>query len=123
MTTHFFAVGEGLSRSRGSVDLYARSGNMDNPDRNWSPWKLGELKKRRALGRASGALCSGRSAEIRGCAADVDSVVNYLSKNVAPEKLTDISVTPGVRYQPPPKVLPRTIMSAPGAGGDRRRDS
>src|SRR5208282_1908987 len=26
------------SSSNSSVELYARSGNVDNPDRNWSPW-------------------------------------------------------------------------------------
>src|SRR5262249_5824647 len=26
-------------RGTGNVDLFARSGNVDNPDRNWSPWK------------------------------------------------------------------------------------
>jgi sugar lactone lactonase YvrE len=30
-------------RGSGSVDIYARSGNVDNPDRNWSPWKKIEL--------------------------------------------------------------------------------
>ncbi len=32
-------------RGAGSVDLYARSGNVDNPDRNWSPWKKIESVK------------------------------------------------------------------------------
>ena len=26
-------------RGRSQVEFYARSGNVDNPDRNWSPWK------------------------------------------------------------------------------------
>src|SRR5258705_5267168 len=26
-------------RGTGNIDLFARSGNVDNPDRNWSPWK------------------------------------------------------------------------------------
>ena len=32
-------------RGAGNVDLYARSGNVDNPDRNWSPWKKIDLSK------------------------------------------------------------------------------
>ena len=32
-------------RGRGNVDLFARSGNVDNPDRNWSPWKKVDLQK------------------------------------------------------------------------------
>src|SRR5208282_4757844 len=30
-------------RGSGNVTLLARSGNVDNPDRNWSPWKTVEL--------------------------------------------------------------------------------
>ena len=26
-------------RGTGNVELFARSGNVDNPDRNWSPWQ------------------------------------------------------------------------------------
>ncbi|HYN14904.1 MAG TPA: hypothetical protein VES66_03835 [Terriglobales bacterium] len=29
----------------GSYDLYTRSGNVDNPDRNWSPWKKVDMSK------------------------------------------------------------------------------
>ena len=29
----------------GKVELFARSGNVDNPDRNWSPWKPVDLQK------------------------------------------------------------------------------
>src|SRR5258708_12905916 len=28
---------------RGSFEIYARSGNVDNPDRNWSPWTRADL--------------------------------------------------------------------------------
>src|SRR5208283_3150187 len=31
-------------REQGLVDLYARSGNVDNPDRNWSPWSKVDLQ-------------------------------------------------------------------------------
>ena len=32
-------------RGGGRYDLFARSGNVDNPDRNWSPWKKVMLQK------------------------------------------------------------------------------
>ncbi len=36
---HVFSLwGRASVRSAGNVELYARSGNVDNPDRNWSPW-------------------------------------------------------------------------------------
>src|ERR1700730_5628628 len=35
----FSRWGKADFRGAGNVDLYARSGNVDNPDRNWSPWK------------------------------------------------------------------------------------
>ena len=39
----FSRWGRAEFRGTGSVDLYARSGNVDNPDRNWSPWKKIDL--------------------------------------------------------------------------------
>ena len=32
-------------RGNGSFQLFARSGNVDNPDRNWSPWKPVDLQR------------------------------------------------------------------------------
>ena len=32
-------------RGSGSFELFARSGNVDNPDRNWSQWKKVDLQK------------------------------------------------------------------------------
>jgi len=116
---HIFSRwGRAEVRSRGSVDLYARSGNVDNPDRNWSPWKLVDLKNDARLDVPPARFVQWKAVLKSGAVPpDVDSVLlNYLSKNVAPE-IDDISVTPGVRYQPPPKVPPGTIVSAPGTGG------
>ena len=31
-------------RGTGNVELFARSGNVDNPDRNWSPWQQIDLR-------------------------------------------------------------------------------
>ena len=39
----FSRWGRAEFRGAGNVDLYARSGNVDNPDRNWSPWKKVDL--------------------------------------------------------------------------------
>src|SRR5208337_2980155 len=32
-------------RGSGNVELFARSGNVDNPDRNWSPWEKIDMRK------------------------------------------------------------------------------
>jgi sugar lactone lactonase YvrE len=96
-------------RAAGSsnVEFYARSGNVDNPDRNWSHWTRIDL-----------ALATGSELKIPPArfmqwksvlhagnpAPRVDSVLlNYLPKNVAPE-IDDITVQPGYCYQPIPHV-------------------
>jgi hypothetical protein len=91
-------------RGTGNVDLLARSGNVDNPDRNWSPWKQVDLSKSSEL-----SIPPARYAQWRAVLHDsstkplVDSVtVNYLPKNIAPE-IEDVSVQIGVRFQPLPK--------------------
>jgi hypothetical protein len=109
----FSRWGRAEFRGTGNVDLYARSGNVDNPDRNWSAW--------RKVDRAKGGeteIPAARYAQWKAVlhAGDstsrVESVaLNYLPKNIAPE-IEDITVQPGVKYQP----LPKT--SGIGAGGD-----
>jgi hypothetical protein len=104
---HIFSIWGRVSvRSAGNsnIELYARSGNVDNPDRNWSPWT-----------RINFALALAADSELKIPPARfvqwksvlhagaptprVDSVLlNYLPKNVAPE-IDDITVQPGYRYQ------------------------
>jgi hypothetical protein len=98
----FSRWGRAEFRGTGNVDLYARSGNVDNPDRNWSPWKkigLGsETNGETGIPAARYAqwkavLHSGNTAPT------VNSVaLNYLPKNVAPE-IEDITVQVGLKYQ------------------------
>ena len=97
-------------RGAGNVELFARSGNVDNPDRNWSAWKKVDLQKD---GEAS--IPPARFAQWKAVlhtgnpAPSVDSVtLNYLSKNVPPD-IDDISVQVGFRYQPVPKPMAGTV--------------
>ena len=102
-------------RGAGNVDLYVRSGNVDNPDRNWSPWKkidLGktdltksDLTKTGETGIPGARYAQWKAVLHAGTAAPhVDSVaLNYLPKNAAPE-IDDVTVQIGVRYQPLPKM-------------------
>jgi hypothetical protein len=96
----FSRFGRSTVRSNGNVDIFARSGNVDNPDRNWSPWTRAdltgaELKIPPARFVQWKAVLHAGSPDPR-----VDSVLlYYLPKNVAPE-IDDITLQPGYRYQP-----------------------
>jgi len=91
-------------RGAGNVDLFVRSGNVDNPDRNWSPWKPVNLSKESEMAVPPARYAQWKAVLHAGTAPpSVDTVtLNYLPKNVAPE-IEDVSVQVGVRYQPLPK--------------------
>ncbi len=91
-------------RGVGNVDLFARSGNVDNPDRNWSPWKKIDLGKEDETGIPAARYAQWKAVLYAGNPAPlVDSVaLNYLPKNVAAE-IDDVTVQVGVKYQPLPK--------------------
>jgi hypothetical protein len=124
----FSRWGRAEFRGEGSVDLYARSGNVDNPDRNWSPWKKIDLSKSDLttsyltrtgeMGIPAARYAQWKAVLHAGTAGpDVDSVaLNYLPKNAAPE-IDDVTVQVGVKYQPLPK------MSGQGLGSDSSASS
>ncbi|MGA9353907.1 MAG: hypothetical protein WBV46_09475 [Terriglobales bacterium] len=93
----FSRWGRATLRSSGNVELLARSGNVDNPDRNWSPWT--PVAATAEMKIPSARFVQWKSVLHAGSAAPrVDSVlVYYLPKNVAPE-IDDIGVQPGFRY-------------------------
>lgn len=88
-------------RGTGNVDLLTRSGNVDNPDRNWSPWKQVDLSKGAEMGIPAARYAQWKTILHAGSTKPVVDTVtlNYLPKNVAPE-IEDVSVQMGVRYQP-----------------------
>lgn len=101
----FSKWGRAEVRGSGSFEVFARSGNVDNPDRNWSPWKkvdFGQANGKLEIPPArfvqwKAVLHAGKLLPV------VRSVVlNYLPKNVAPE-IQDIGVQPGARFQEVPK--------------------
>jgi hypothetical protein len=100
----FSRWGRAEFRGAGSVDLFTRSGNVDNPDRNWSPWKKVDLSKDAATGVPPARYAQWKAVLHAGNPKPVvDSVtLNYLPKNVAPE-IDDVTVQIGVRYTPLPK--------------------
>ena len=100
----FSRWGRAEFRGTGNVDLLARSGNVDNPDRNWSAWKKVDLNKGAEMDVPAARYAQWKAVLHAGnTKPTVDSVtLNYLSRNVAPE-IEDVSVQTGVRYQPMPK--------------------
>ncbi|MEY2394537.1 MAG: hypothetical protein QOF94_882, partial [Acidobacteriaceae bacterium] len=91
-------------RGTGKVDLYARSGNVDNPDRNWSAWKKVDFAKNTEPGIPPARYVQWKAVlHAASTTPGVESVaLNYLPKNAAPE-IDDLNVQVGVKYLPLPK--------------------
>jgi hypothetical protein len=120
---HIFSRwGRAEFRGAGNVDLFARSGNVDNPDRNWSSWEKIDLQKGGEVTVPAARFIQWKAVLHSGTPAPrVDSVtLNYLPKNVAPD-FDDVSVQVGVRYQPLPKVQGVSDVGK-GAGQGQRFD-
>jgi hypothetical protein len=113
---HIFSRwGRAELRSTGNVELFARSGNVDNPDRNWSAWQKVEVQKDGQVSVPAARFIQWKAVLHKGNPPPrVDSVtLNYLPKNVAPD-FDDVTVQTGVRYQSLPK-MPGSDSSG-GAG-------
>src|SRR4029077_16896341 len=114
----FSRWGRAEFRGAGNVELLARSGNVDNPDLNWSPWKPVDLQKDPELNVPPARFVQWKVVLHAGDATPgVDSVLlNYLPKNVAPD-FDDVTVQVGVRYQPLPKPVGVPDASATTVSG------
>jgi len=100
----FSRWGRAEFRGEGNVELFARSGNVDNPDRNWSAWKKVDWNKGAETGIPPARYAQWKAVLHSGSAKpDVESVtLNYLSKNIAPE-IDEVTVQVGTRYSPMPR--------------------
>jgi sugar lactone lactonase YvrE len=122
----FSRWGRAEVRGAGPFELWARSGNVDNPDRNWSPWKQVELSKGAELTVPPARFVQWKAVLKAGNPpAQIDSVLlNYLPKNVAPV-IDDVIVLAGSRFNPPsrplgePSSLPARIEPIPASVRDR----
>ena len=84
-------------RGSGSFDLFARTGNVDNPDRNWSQWKKIDLQKDLPIDAPPARFIQWKAVLHAGSTPVLDSVtLNYLPKNVPPE-VEDVTVMVGWR--------------------------
>jgi hypothetical protein len=89
-------------RGTGSFELMARSGNVDNPDRNWSAWKKVDLSKQSMVEAPAGRFVQWRIAlkpegSKNAARTRIDNVrLFYRPQNVAPV-VEDIAVQAGAR--------------------------
>lgn len=118
---HIFSRwGRAEFRGAGSVELLVRSGNVDNPDRNWSGWRQVDWQKESQANVPAARFAQWKAVLHAGTPAPrVESVtLNYLPKNVVPE-FDDVTVQPGVRYTPLPKMPGSDTGSSAGFGQPR----
>lgn len=96
----FSRWGRAEVRGHGNFELFARSGNVDNPDRNWSSWTRIDLSKDARVDVPSARFVQWRAVlKPANPATQIDTVgINYLSQNVAPV-VDDVDVQQGMRYQ------------------------
>ncbi|MGH9649439.1 MAG: hypothetical protein ACRD3I_03100, partial [Terriglobales bacterium] len=88
-------------RSTGDYEIFVRSGNVDNPDRNWSPWKKVDAAKGSTIEAPPARFLQWKALLSTGPRPGrVDSVVvSYRPKNVAP-KVDEVAVQVGARFAP-----------------------
>ena len=82
----------------GKFELYVRSGNVDNPDRNWSAWKKVDTAKELPPQTPSARYVQWKAVLFPNTPASALDTVTlyYLPKNVAPE-VDDVVVNVGAR--------------------------
>ncbi len=99
-------------RGQGDYQILARSGNVDNPDRNWSPWMPVNLKDNLPIDAPPARFIQWKAVLRPGKVAPVIDYVtiNYLQKNVAPE-VDNVTVTVGSRVPPGTHTEPESSNS------------
>jgi hypothetical protein len=101
----FSRWGRAEVRGRGNFELFARSGNVDNPDRNWSAWSRIDLSKDARTDVPPARFIQWRAVlKPANPPTQIDDVtINYLSKNVAPV-MEEVVVQVGARFPPQPHI-------------------
>ena len=97
---HIFSHwGRAEVRARGNYELFARSGNVDNPDRNWSPWTRVDVSQDSRLDVPDARFVQWRVIlKPATPSTQIEEVgINYLSRNVAPV-IEDVAVQEGARF-------------------------
>ena len=107
----FSRWGRAEVRGRGNYELFARSGNVDNPDRNWSSWSRIDLAKEPRTDVPAARFIQWRAVlKAANPPTQIDDVtINYLPKNVAPV-VDEVVVQTGARIQSQPHISgPETV--------------
>jgi sugar lactone lactonase YvrE len=101
----FSRWGRAEVRGHGNFELFVRSGNVDNPDRNWSTWSRIDLGKDARAEVPAARFIQWRAVlKPANPPTQIDEMaINYLSKNVAPV-VDDVAVQVGARFQPQPHI-------------------
>lgn len=110
---HIFSRwGRAEVRGRGNYEVFARSGNVDNPDRNWSPWTRVDVSKGSRLEIPAARFVQWRVIlKPASPPTQVEEIaINYLSKNVAPV-VDDIAVQVGAHFPSQPHVASSESIS------------
>ena len=95
---NFSNWGRAEVRGSGNFQFFTRSGNVDNPDRNWSAWRLVDQKKDARVESPPARFIQWRVVVPARSDGKLDDVsINYLSKNVAPV-VDEVVVQTGARF-------------------------
>jgi hypothetical protein len=99
----FSRWGRAEVRGHGNFELFARSGNVDNPDRNWSSWSRIDLGKEARAEVPAARFIQWRAVlKPANPPTQIDEVaINYLSRNIAPV-VDEVVTQVGARFQPQP---------------------
>ena len=111
----FSRWGRAEVRGSGNYELFARSGNVDNPDRNWSSWSRVDLSKDARLNVPPARFVQWRAVlKPSDPATRVEEVsINYLPRNVAPV-VDEVTVQVGSRFQSQPRTASTEFVN-PGS--------
>jgi hypothetical protein len=101
----FSKWGRAEVRGAGSFELYARSGNVDNPDRNWSPWNKVNMQKDAPVGVPMARFIQWRAVLHPGATPPTieDLAINYRPNNVPPD-IDEVAVQVGAHFNAMPRV-------------------
>lgn len=97
---NFSRWGRAEVRGSGNFEFFARSGNVDNPDRNWSTWKRVDLGKDALIDAPPARFVQWKLVIPAKSHAVLESVkLNYRAKNVAPV-VEEVVVQTGAKVSP-----------------------
>jgi sugar lactone lactonase YvrE len=122
---HIFSKwGRAHLRGTGSIDLFARSGNVDNPDRNWSAWRKVDFQRDLAIDTPPARFLQWRVVLHEGNpGASLDSVtLFYLPKNVAPV-IDEVYAQVGARFPAAAHSDSNTVTVGPQSQSSSHNDS